>query len=53
MAVHYHQGRFPPARIDWPALLDLIGPAHAAVARYEGLLRVYDDWCGSRLTAPG
>lgn len=38
MAVHYHQGRFPPARIDWPALLDLIGPAHAAVARYEGLL---------------
>jgi len=38
MPVLYHQGRFPPARIDWPALLDLIGPAHAAVARYEGLL---------------
>jgi len=38
MAVLYHQGQFPPANIDWPVLLPLIGPANAAVARYEGVL---------------
>lgn len=38
MAVQYHQGRFPPNAIDWPRLLPLIGPANAAVARYEGVL---------------
>ena len=38
-AVHYHDGRFPPEnRIDWPALIPLIGPAVAAVARYDGIL---------------
>jgi len=39
-AVMYHEGRFPPAadQIDWPRLLPLIGPASAAVARYEGVL---------------
>jgi Fic family protein len=39
-AVLYHQGRFPPAaaEIDWPALLPLIGPASAAIARFEGVL---------------
>ena len=38
-AVHYHEGRFPPeARLDWPALIPLIGPAVAAVARYDGAL---------------
>ena len=38
MAVAYHQGRFPPEALDWPQLLPLIGPANAAVARYEGVL---------------
>lgn len=38
MSVKYHQGRFPPANIDWPKLLPLLGPAHAAIARYEGVL---------------
>lgn len=38
MAVQYHQGRFPPQNLDWPRLLPLIGPANAAVARYERVL---------------
>lgn len=38
MAVPYHLGRFPPGDLDWPQLLPLIGPANAAVARYEGVL---------------
>lgn len=38
MPVAYHQGRFPPPTLDWPRLLPLIGPANAAVARYEGAL---------------
>ncbi len=38
-AVHYHKGRFPPEeRLDWPALIPFIGPASAAVARYDGML---------------
>jgi Fic family protein len=37
--VKYHDGHFPPAALDWERLLPLIGPAHAAVARYEGTLR--------------
>lgn len=36
--VHYHNGRFPPASIDWPRLIPLLGPANAAVARFEGVL---------------
>ena len=37
--VHYHTGRFPPEeRLDWQALIPLIGPAAAAVARYDGTL---------------
>ncbi len=38
MAVAYHQGHFPPQTLDWPRLLPLIGPANAAVARFEGVL---------------
>lgn len=38
-AVHYHTGRFPPDdRLDWRSLVPLIGPAVAAVARYDGML---------------
>ena len=38
-AVHYHSGRFPPDdRLDWPKLVPHIGPATAAVARYDGML---------------
>ena len=36
---HYQEGRFPPEeRLDWPKLIPLIGPAVAAVARYDGVL---------------
>ena len=38
MATLYHEGGFPPKSLDWPRLLPLIGPANAAVARYEGVL---------------
>ena len=38
-AVKYHKGKLPPATLDWMRLLPLIGPANAAVARYEGVLR--------------
>lgn len=37
-AVQYHTSKFPPNSLDWPQLIPLIGPANAAVARYEGLL---------------
>ena len=38
-AVHYHTGRFPPDdRLDWAKLVPFIGPATAAVARYDGML---------------
>ncbi len=36
--VKYHLGGFPPATLAWERLLPLIGPANAAVARYDGLL---------------
>lgn len=36
--VQYHQGRFPPPTLDWPRLIPLIGPAAAAIARYDGML---------------
>ena len=36
--VLYHTGRFPPPTLDWQRLLPMIGPAHAAVASYEGML---------------
>jgi len=36
--VRYHVGRFPPEDLDLHRLVPLIGPAHAAVAGYEGML---------------
>lgn len=36
--VMYHEGRFPPDCLDWDRLVPLIGPASAAMARYEGVL---------------
>ncbi len=36
--VKYHKGAFPPSGIEWAAIIPLIGPANAAVARYDGLL---------------
>lgn len=36
--VYYHQGVFPPTDIDWPRLVPLLGPANAALARYDGVL---------------
>lgn len=38
-AVYYREGAFPPEDcIDWPALVPLLGPAVAALARYDGAL---------------
>jgi Fic family protein len=37
-AIKYHEGRFPPEDLDWVRLVPLIGPANAAVARYDGML---------------
>lgn len=36
--VKYHEGNFPPEKLDWQQLITLIGSANAAVARYDGLL---------------
>ncbi len=37
--VLYHTNQFPPDdRLDWPKLIPFIGPAAAAVARYDGAL---------------
>ena len=36
--VLYHNGQFPPQKIEWEKLIPLIGPANAAVARYDGTL---------------
>jgi len=34
----YHEGGFPPDKLDWDRLVPYIGPANAAVARYDGML---------------
>lgn len=36
--VHYHEGKFPPRDLEWARLVPMIGPASAAVARYDGML---------------
>jgi Fic family protein len=36
--VQYHEGGFPPERLDWERLVPLIGPANGALARYDGTL---------------
>ncbi len=38
LPVQYHYGKFPPKNIDWMRLVPLIGPANAALARYDGTL---------------
>jgi Fic family protein len=37
-SVRYHEGMFPPRSINWSKLVPLIGPATAAIGRYDGLL---------------
>ena len=36
--VRYHSGAFPPSNLDWLQLVPLLGPASAALARYDGVL---------------
>ncbi len=48
--VAYHAGRFPPAELDWSRLVPLVGPANAALARYDGLLAAIPN--SSVLLAP-
>jgi len=38
MPIHYHEGKFPPINLDWQKLIPLLGPASAALARYDGIL---------------
>jgi Fic family protein len=37
-SVYYHYGSFPPSNLVWQKLIPLIGPASAALARYDGTL---------------
>ena len=39
--IRYHSGRFPPQNLDLQRLLPMIGPAHAAVAGYEGMRKAF------------
>ncbi len=39
MPVVYHDGCFPPRDLNWARLISLLGPAGAAIARYDGVLR--------------
>lgn len=41
--VLYHTGAFPPTAIDWNALIPLLGPTSAAIARYDGALAALPD----------
>ncbi len=36
--VTYHLGKFPPQQLDWSRLIPLLGPAAAALARYDAML---------------
>lgn len=38
MPIPYHEGQFPPKLLDLETLFPLVGPASAAIARYEGVL---------------
>jgi Fic family protein len=37
-SVSYHDGKFPPSALEWDVLIPHLGPAAAAVARYDGTL---------------
>ncbi len=41
--VKYHLGKFPPKSLDLSRLFPLVGPANAALARYDGLLSAITD----------
>lgn len=43
VAIPYHLGRFPPTSLEWSRLIPLLGPAAAAVARYDGMLEAIPD----------
>jgi Fic family protein len=36
--VLYHYDKFPPTNLCWDRLIPLVGPANAALARYDGVL---------------
>lgn len=50
MSVHYHDGRFPPADLDWKRLASPIADAANALARYDSFLSIIPD--SSILVAP-
>jgi Fic family protein len=49
-SVKYHYNKFPPQSINWSRLIPLIGPANAALARYDGTLAAIPN--ASILLAP-
>lgn len=50
MAVHYHEGKFPPENLDWRRLAEPIERATNALARYDSFLGIIPD--SSILVAP-
>ncbi|MCF6227401.1 MAG: Fic family protein [Planctomycetes bacterium] len=36
--VQYHLGKFPPDNLDWDRITPMLGPAHQAVAKFDGIL---------------
>ena len=40
MSTTYHYSHFPPINLNWKKLIPLIGPTSAAIAHYDGLLKV-------------
>lgn len=43
MAVHYHEGKFPPKNLDWERLATPIAKATNALARYDSYLSIIPD----------
>ena len=41
--VQYHLGKFLPVNLDLSMIIPLIGPAHAAIARYDATLSVIQN----------
>ncbi len=43
MTAHYHYNKFPPKDIDFLRLMPLIGPANAALGKFDGTLAVIQN----------
>lgn len=43
MAVHYHDGKFPPQELDWERIAPHLAIAMAELARYDSSLSIIPD----------